>query len=248
MLVINDVFAHGDEPIQQLVWGGGPFHLLAAASKRSISIFSLLPFMASLKQAQEVAVLAAQQQQQPVQLHTQRPQHHPQQQPHMLLQPVPELTQHHHDHAHGDSSSRKRQRVCFHPSIAYTVLPAYLLSSQLLDMQWTYDAQGLLLGDVLGNVIMLQVVPPSQQQHKQQLQDPAAVSKTAPSTLQQWQLHELWRVRADQPQHLLAAGAWPTGAAATVSADSAQRVIIWWPSPDTKNTGFYKVGEIMGLG
>jgi hypothetical protein len=60
-------------------------------------------------------------------------------------------------------------------------------------------------------------------------------------------LAELWRVRADQPQHLLAAGAWPSGPAATVSADSAQRVIIWWPSPDTKNPGSYKVGN-MGLG
>jgi hypothetical protein len=232
-----------------LVWGGGPFHLLAAASKRSISIFSLLPFMDSLKQAQEAAVLATQQQQQPMQLHTQRPQHKPQQQPYMPLQPVPELPQQHHDHAHGDSSSRKRQRVCYHPSIGYTVLPAYHLSSQLLDMQWTYDAQGLLLGDILGNVIMLQVIAPAQHQRKQQLHPAAAVSNTAPNTpqQQQWQLHELWRVRADQPQHLLAAGAWATGPAATVSADSAQRVIIWWPSPDTKNPGFYKVGG-MGLG
>lgn len=254
VLIINDVAAHGDEPIQQLVWGGGPYHLLAAASKRSISIFSLLPFMASLKSAQEAAVLAVQQQQQPMQHHTARMQTKVLQQHHAPLQTVPELVaqqQQQHVHLHdGSSSSRKWQRVCYQPSIGYAVLPAYHLSSQPLDMQWTYDAQGLLLADVLGNIIMLQVSCLSLRQQRQQQQGglPADASglSAAVSTpqlqQQQWQLQELWRVRADQAQHLIAAGAWPTGAAATVSADSAQRVIVWWPSPDSKNPGAYKVG------
>jgi hypothetical protein len=62
------------------------------------------------------------------------------------------------------------------------------------------------------------------------------------SSSSSWNVTELWRAHAEAAHFLIAAGSSPLRPSASIQLDNAQRVIIWWPTADSKAAAGYGVG------
>ncbi|KAF6256374.1 hypothetical protein COO60DRAFT_115252 [Scenedesmus sp. NREL 46B-D3] len=157
-----------------------------------------------------------------------------------------------------------QQTLLHHPSTAAEAVHSYRAPASLLGMQWTYDADGLLLSDAAANIIMLQVKRKRQQRQRQAQLDGSVAAGTAaeaeadastpgqqqqqqqqqqqPGHISSWSVAELWRAHAEAPHFLIAAGSSALRPSASVQLDNAQRVIVWWPTADAKATEGCRVG------
>jgi hypothetical protein len=112
------------------------------------------------------------------------------------------------------------------PSVEYAFVDLHRLSGDLLAADWTHDGQGLLYSDQNSMVSMLTVTGPGGLR-------PQGGQQQGPPTeeeLQLLQLQELWKAHAEARHDLVAAGPSPMSPSATAGSESAQRLLVWWPS------------------
>ncbi|KAF5837390.1 hypothetical protein DUNSADRAFT_4438 [Dunaliella salina] len=217
------------EPFHLLSWGGGDTSgpgqacLLAAATQRTLCIFSLERFFAyeascytqACRRSSAAAVVDS------VPPSPGSPDNAPARSPAPTSESA--ATAACADHTTGSSSCEQSHLLVPPPSSSWDLVACIPLSHPLLAMSWTQEGGGLMLSDTDRNVTMLTVQVEASQDR---------------STPPEATISRAWSAQTDAPQPLLAAGLHPGAPAASAHTRGgngvlvSHRVLIWWPKLD----------------